>query len=138
MLLLSVLLKPILMLLGLISALIIIAVIGPIIAESVEIIISSASILPEGEERHIGLLGTIFYIVFFCGVILFIVNRLYGLINHLPDNIMRWLGQMGAGAQLMNGAEDHMRGSTNQVFGVFSTTAKAVGGDGTPLDSESK
>ncbi|KAB1443565.1 DotA/TraY family protein [Pseudodesulfovibrio senegalensis] len=138
MLLLSVLLKPILMLLGLLFALIIIAVIGPIIAESAEIIISSAPMLPGGTERHIGLPGTIFYIVFFCGFILFIVNRLYQLINHLPDNIMRWLGSMGAGAQLMNGAEDHMRGSTNQVFGVFSTTAHAVGGGGSPSESESK
>ncbi|NDV17814.1 DotA/TraY family protein [Pseudodesulfovibrio sp. JC047] len=133
----SILLRPLLMLLGLIVALIIIAVIGPIISESAEIIISSAPMLPGGTERNIGLAGTIFYIFFFCAFILFLCNKLYQLINHLPDNIMRWLGQMGAGAQLMNGAEDHMRGSTNQVFGVFTTTAQAAGGGGTPSDSDS-
>jgi hypothetical protein len=132
MLLVSILLRPLLMLLGLIVALIIIAVIGPIISESAEIIISSAPMLPGGTERNIGLAGTIFYIFFFCAFILFLCNKLYQLINHLPDNIMRWLGQMGAGAQLMNGAEDHMRGGTNQVFGVFTTTAQAAGGGGVP------
>ncbi|WP_338667338.1 DotA/TraY family protein [Pseudodesulfovibrio methanolicus] len=134
-LLLSILLRPLLMLLGLLVALIIIAVIGPIISESAEIILSSAPMLPGGTERHIGLAGTIFYIFFFCAFILFLCNKLYQLINHLPDNIMRWLGQAGAGAQLMNGAEDHMKGGTNQVFGVFTTTAHAVGGGGKPSDS---
>lgn len=125
-LLLSILMRPLLMILGFIFAMILVNVIGSAISESASTVVESVTMNPLGTERFLGITGMIAYCVAFCSFILYTVHKLYGMINHLPDNIMRWIGSSSAGSMLMHGSEDAVQQGTSRTFAVFSNAAQSA------------
>ena len=132
MLLFGILLRPTLMVLGLIFAMVLTSVVGKFIAQAFEVFISGMMVDPLGTERSLGLAGSIVLIVIVGSFTIYVVHKLYGLINHLPDNVLRWVGFATAGTTMLDGAEDAVQSQSNQAFGVYNNAAAGGMGMGSP------
>ncbi|WP_319543708.1 DotA/TraY family protein [uncultured Pseudodesulfovibrio sp.] len=123
MLLFGVLLRPALMVLGLIFAMVLTGVVGKFIGRAFEVYINGAMMDPTGYENSMGLAGAIVFIIMIGSFTLYVVHKLYNLINHLPDNVMRWVGFSTVGTTMLGGAEDAVQGGSTKVFGVYNNAA---------------
>lgn len=87
-LLLNVLIRPALMVTGLLFSMVIMAGVGKFIGLSMQILgISLAG------RYTFGITSTIAMSVILCSLILIVAHKIYGLIAHFPATIMRWVGQ---------------------------------------------
>jgi hypothetical protein len=85
---LNVLMRPALMVTGLLFSMVIMAGIGKLIGLSMTVLgISLAG------RYTFGLISTIAMTVILCSLILIVAHKIYGLIPHFPSTIMRWVGQ---------------------------------------------
>jgi hypothetical protein len=85
---LNVLLRPALMVTGLLFSMVIMSAIGKLIGLSMTVVgISLAG------RYTFGLISTIAMSVILCSLILIVAHKIYALIAHFPSTIMRWVGQ---------------------------------------------
>lgn len=132
MLLFGILLRPALMVLGLIMAMVLTAVVGQFLGRAFEVYVNGAMMDPTGYENAMGIAGAIVFIVMIGFFTLYVVHKLYNLINHLPDHVMRWIGSSTAGTNMLGGAEEAVQGGSNKVFGVYNNAAAGGVGLGGP------
>lgn len=85
---LNVLLRPALMVTGLLFSMVIMSAIGRLIGLSMSVVgVSLAG------RYTFGLISTIAMSVILCSLILIVAHKIYALIAHFPSTIMRWVGQ---------------------------------------------
>jgi len=109
---LDVLVRPMLMLMGLLMAMILARPVAIIIAGGFSIFTASSS------TNSMPIHSTVAYIVILCGLMVVLTHKLFGLITHLPERGLRWLGQ-GLGSMGTEGDE----GKTKAIFGGFVSRA---------------
>lgn len=112
---LSVFLRLFLMLAGLVFAWAAMAPLAKIVSSVFEVAVSAAD---ASNLTIIGLHDMIAYIVLLIGIMVVLCHKLFGLITHLPDYVMRWLGQGFAGSGPMG--ETHDEGKVSSHFGSYT------------------
>lgn len=129
MLILTLFLKPVLMVLGFVSALFLLTPIGKLLNDFFEI--ASATIKA---TQFSGFIAWIAMLVIYCIVMNKVVMQIFGLIHKVPDSLLQWIG--GGGQQLgqyAQGIEQGVSGGTatallaaNQIGNGIQGTAKNI------------
>jgi conjugal transfer/type IV secretion protein DotA/TraY len=88
MLLFVILARPLLMVAGLFSAMIIMMAIGKFVGAAFLVYYSSVS------AGRVGIISWIVHSIMLCAVMVIFSHKIFGLITHLPDKVIRWIGQM--------------------------------------------
>lgn len=121
MLLFGVLLRPVLMIVGFMCALVLIQFIGVFVSKTFMLAESSMN-----ADSTLGLVGCGCMLTIYAGLITVLSHKIFGLITHLPDNCLNWVGQ-----QLQNlneaGDEARTRGVFSQVGQQGQGMAQGVG-----------
>ncbi len=118
---LNVLIRPALMVTGLLFSMVLMAAIGKLIGLSMTILgISLAG------RYTFGLISTIAMSVILCSLILIVAHKVYGLIAHFPATIMRWVGQ-----QFHNLGEDQDEARVQRDFGAVGSRSENAVSRGT-------
>lgn len=123
MLVLSLLLRPVLMIFGLITAIVLSAVMGEFINKVFFQVfaVSQGSDLTGFSAFFEILFGTVIY----CIIMFTFISKMFSIIHIVPDQLMRWIGggQDNLGGQMAQAFE----GSGKQGFGVATGAASAIG-----------
>jgi len=108
------LLRPILMVIGFVAAVIMIDVMGKVLFVTFPLAVSDA-----GTATGVigGLIGTVVSVAAFCTISIMIVNISVSLIHAIPDHAMRYFGGM-----------DHAGGIGSNASGEFTNASAAVTG----------
>jgi conjugal transfer/type IV secretion protein DotA/TraY len=88
MLLLGILLRPPLMVAGFFAAVLLINVMGRLVGEIFLFFVAGV-----GQTKTVGLVGSISMLIILGITILMLVNKFFGLMQHLPEHIINWIGQ---------------------------------------------
>ena len=88
MVLLSLLIRPVLMVIGLLFAMMLMTVLGKFIG-------LTFAVFTEGmnASRWVSPIGNVMMLIVLGGLIIAVAQRVFGLITYLPNNVMRWIGQ---------------------------------------------
>ena len=116
MMLLGVLVRPPLMIMGFLTAVIIMSVVGQFIGMSFKIFATSVS------ANHLTGLATIICMMFILGSLTIVLaHKIFGLITHLPENVTRWIGQ-----QVQNLGEHQDEQRTRAIFGAVGSRGEGA------------
>lgn len=134
MILLSLFLRPTLMLFGMFGGMIV-----AIIAGKVAVSAFVPMALSVSGDRFIGLITIVGFVIILCMMMISIMHRSYGLIHEVPDKVLRYIGGMG---ETLGEAQSEQQGRTMVVGAVqkISNTGEramhhGVGGNKTPSSS---
>lgn len=119
----GVFLRPALMIVGLIAALIMTYVV---------VVIISIGFLPVATQisaSNVSIVGTLVMMVLYTMLILIGLNKAFSLIHVLPDKIMRWIGQPGEQGDGAQGELNELKGGAGGVEKGLSDT-KQMGAEG--------
>lgn len=121
MLLLGVLARPLLMLVGFLCACVVINFIGSFVFQTFVIFETSVN-----AERAVGLVTIGCMLILFTGLITVLSHKVFGLITHLPQNCLNWIGQQ---IQNLSSEQDEARtrGVFSQAGSQSHTMAQGVG-----------
>lgn len=115
MLVLSLTLRPALMIVGLIAAISLMHPIGYLINST----FAGAFLLAQGPGWS-GVTATIAGCAIYAGVMISVINRVFGLIHVIPDRLLRWIG--GGGNELGSEAEAVNQGSAGKMIAATQAT----------------
>jgi hypothetical protein len=129
MLLFGILARPPLMVAGLFAAMIIMMGIGKFVGFAFLVYYSSVS------AGHVGIVSWIVHSIMLCAAMVIFSHKIFGLITHLPDKVIRWIGQMhddlGTGE-----SENRFRGiaaaGAAHISSGAATAAKTLAGPKSP------
>ncbi len=116
MLLLSVALRPILMIIGFVACLVLLGPIGRFI----NAVVFDALSLTKGEGLA-WLLATIGGVFVYAAILMAAIHALFSMIGTVPDRVLRWIGG-GDGAHGGTAGEEHARQGKTIIGGLASTT----------------
>ena len=114
----NILLRPSLMVLGLLLAMAVMTIVGPILHELFLVFIGSSA-----AHYSFGIISSWAMITLFTFITIAVCHRVFDLINFLPTNVLRWIGQ--AVQPLGVGRTEHQIG---QQVGAASRTGIGTGG----------
>lgn len=113
---LGVILRPPLMVAGFFGAVILMNVLGRLLGQGFEILVSGAA-----QTKMLGVTGTISMVVILGIIVMMLANKFFSLIHYLPEHVTGWIGQ-----QLHSLGEKEDQGGVKGVF-VGSTSPVSEG-----------
>lgn len=93
-LLLTLLIRPVFMLCGLLLAMVLMSAIGGFIGQTFQIFAANMN-----TNRIIGPVGSLMMLIVLGGLLMSVAHRVFGLITYLPNNVMRWIGHIAPSGQ---------------------------------------
>lgn len=130
-LLLSLVLKPILMIIGFIFAILLMNPVGQVINATF-----GATFKMVNGDSFMGLFTTIAGIAIYIALMHHSMSKIFGLINELPDHILRWVGHARESLQLGEYSQGMHKSSQSMFVNSMSTTNNAMGNLGRSLNAD--